>query len=529
MEKGKIIKFISIFLFFFLPYYLQAGEVRVNLLTEFYYNEIKGPGKENSIYEKYSHYLQEVEIFSQGKMSSVWDYNFNTLLRWTDSRNIDREKSSVESFKFIARSKLDEITVGDYFANFSQYTINRAVKGLGYSHKWDEEGGFFLETFAGYFAPQWEYLYKEVEGEPMERKGGGLRLGWKRESNEVGLNFVGILDDRDDDNRGTEDAYKQNVVSLNWRCLLGGFDLQGEHASSYTRKFVLDGDDDTLKGLSNKLRVYKRFNRNLCWRFQFEKTDPEFMTLGGAYTPDRERFKNKFDWRVSRKWKFYMNYEWYRDNLDNQKETTKVTQVGELGARVKGLFFQRKRQSTTIAYRLREVKARDESEKWYTERIKLGLSDRFGKVNFRGKVEWLFKNDRVGESDSDKVFYSLMVNTRKRVKEELTLKPYFEVSYDDAHYEKGDVDTLTQSYRAGVNFQSGKCWMGGLNLELGEMDTTGGIDSDRKRVHTYLVYLPPRIKDFQIKFDYSYNDYHFSESSSDYIENLFKVSFKKSF
>jgi len=292
-------RYSIIFTFYILVYFCFIGSVFSETIirshSEVHINDITGPGKKNSYYEDGVRFLSELTIYSQGTFINGFDYNFSTKGRYTDSKIIDRENESLEEFKLWLGSDNFETTIGDYFVNFSQYSMTRTIKGLSLVFKQNrDKKGLSLEVMGGTFDDQWEYLFYDAKGEPMDRFVGGFKLQYKKnDDNKISLNYAYVWDDENDHNRAGENAYKQHLVSVNWAALIKGFHISAETAYSGYRRYIGSNRDSVDMAFASKLNVSKDIGYNTDWRGEFEYVDPDFLSLGGSYTPDRIRTSNE--------------------------------------------------------------------------------------------------------------------------------------------------------------------------------------------------------------------------------------------
>ncbi len=504
---------------FLLPSILLA-ESSVRFYNEFQTNNIIGPGSSSSYYEEGFSYLTESELFLDSALSSGLRYNFNLKLRLTDLSTVDKEVLSIENLKLWLGKDWFEASLGDVFLNFSQYSMNRVVKGISLDFKKGEESGVKLEVAGGIFDDQWEYLYKQVDSEPMDRRVVGVKLGYKKDAeNSISLNYLYIWDDRDDKNRNGEDAYKQHIASVDWRLNLVGFELHGEHAFTNYKKYSLVGtrdDKDTFVSVANRLHIKKDIGYNLKWRAELERVEPDFVSLGGSYTPDRIRINNEFTFYLTRRTSLYFKEDYHENNLYNQLSSTTVAKVGEVGIKTKRLFGRR-RLRLRLAYKVKDI-----NDKYTTQWVKISGSDKISGFKVKARLEYLFQKN-YGSENMERYHYDLSINKRFTAGS-VTLKPYLDLLFDDVDIMQ---DTDTQNYRFGVNFYCGRSVDGSIGFERLENYIKGGVDG---KVNRFFVSFGQSvgkffwIKDLHWRADVRFNDYKYADGSQNYKENLFKLS-----
>ncbi len=494
--------------------------------SEVQMNDITGPGKRNSYYEDGVRFLSELTIYSQGELINGLDYNLSTKGRYTDSKIIDRENESLEEFKFWVGSDRFETTIGDYFVNFSQYSMTRTIKGLSLVFKQNEDRkGLSLEVMGGTFDDQWEYLFYDAKGEPMDRYVGGFKLQYKKnDNNKIALNYAHVWDDENDHNRSGENAYKQHLVSINGATLLKGFYISAETAYSGYRRYIGSNRDSVEMAFASKLNVRRDIGYNTDWRGEFEYVDPDFLSLGGSYTPDRIRTSNELTLWLSRKFSMFLRQDYYRNNLEGDLTRTTRVNSGSIGIKLKRLFHRR-RLRLRLSYKIRNNDVSDGGG-YKTHWIRLSGSDTIKGVRIHGGFHYLFENSYTSD-DLRRFSYNLSLSKRFR-KGMVYMKPYIKLSYDDTDIRQEDT---VLNYSAGMNFYIGRYIQGNVSVDRLETNVLAGIDSETTRYNLNISYLlkgilrrvAKGIKDPRLSMDLRVNDYNYSQGTQSYKETLFKI------
>lgn len=487
---------------------------RASFFSEIQYNNVWGPGHSFSYYPEGLKYLLESNLFSEWR-SSQKTIRFNGQFRFTDNPIIDSEKVSIENLYFFFSINNFELNVGDYFVNFSQYSFNRLIKGLSLKNNFSN---FHTEIVVGSLDSQWEYLYEQNEHEPMDRYVIGLKIfRGKPHKKGIGINYLYVWDNKSDKNRGLgEKAYNQHLISLEWKYNILGIDLKGEHAWTFYKTFIND-DTTTDRSVANRIEGEKDITEDLNWRFEIERVEPDFLTLGGASTPDRFRIISNFRYYFSRKTRIYLKYTYYRNNLYHQLSDTTIINEGEIGLKFKGLFGRRSGRYQ-ISYKIRN---QNNNNQYVNHWIRMSYLDRIKGARLKLKFLYFFENNYPGDN-TRRYNYGFSLSKRIRWKD-FYFHPYINVNFDEVDISQ---ETISRNYTFGFSFYKGKKWQGFFYYNKVENEIKDGIDSDIDKCQFRINYLVGDfkfIKNLKIGWDLTFNKFRYSERSQDYNEDLAKL------
>ena len=73
------------------------------------------------------------------RLQSGWYSDFNLSYRLTNSRQFDPDNLSVQKLEWRLSDENKLITAGDYYANFSQYSLSKGIKGLAFHRNFQDE------------------------------------------------------------------------------------------------------------------------------------------------------------------------------------------------------------------------------------------------------------------------------------------------------------------------------------------------------------------------------------------------------
>lgn len=327
MEKGmKLVLVVMLFLMA-LPSPVRAqGEINLTNEFGFTYNRVTGPGSASSSLSDGGHFLNVLGIFGSGQFRG-FDYNFNFGLKATDERNIDPMDWSLTNLHGRISNDAHTLSVGDVFESFSQFSLGTAIKGASY--RFTGGAGQLPEVtlLYGQAVARWDSLWGETKTRTITRQVFGGRV--KHDFTDSLWAGVSVVTSRDSERiRATDPLYDNNLYSadMEWR-IIPGLVLQGEAAMSDTRRSDQAGAlHVNTDGHAFRIEAVGDADPSRV-SLQYGRVSPEFVTLLGAATPDRESFRARWRYRHSRNVTVNTGFLWFRNNLDGQRARREVRQL----------------------------------------------------------------------------------------------------------------------------------------------------------------------------------------------------------
>ena len=521
-----VISVLSLFLLLSGPALAAVvNEIRVANRTDLIYNEISGPGKDASFLDKGEHILQENDLRMKNGDTDGWMSVLNLNVRGTDTDQYDELGLSIEKFDWQVSNKRFKFNAGDYLANFSQYSMNKSIKGGAAEVNFGKKDNYFRAAY-GIFDSQWEYLFGSQDREPVDRYGGGFRCQLAGEKYRAGFNFAHV-DDRDDDKlRTTEDTYTQSVPAFDWELRPGPIVLSGEHAYSDTDKYDINENHENYNGHAHKVSLKTRRILGTKLRVKWERVSPKFFTIGGGATPDRDKTYAKFDTKLNKQFSFFGVFNHSRNMLSDQSTASYIMRntTGEAGVKAKKLLG-RKRLSVSLSARRKWRDASDDSRQGTSDRVKVSVSDRFFKVlNVKADYEALLDQDNVAERGSQDYFYSLRLSSRHRLADGAwELKPRIEGGIKERENITTGRDDITSEIEGDLAVSYKRLLRFGVSASKIDTDLDDGNCSKKDKQAIYCEIKPSFMKGGKIRLEGSNNDYNFDDWTQDYSEQVAKV------
>lgn len=495
--------------------------------TEVMYHGITGLGRASSFYDPGNHILHESEFRYATVFNSSWQSNLNSTIRYTDSLQFDPNYWSIQNLEWKLTDTKRTFNFGDYFANFSSYSMNKGIKGAAYQHNFQDDQNY-LRVAYGTFDGQWAYLTRNSNdnlNEPLDRFGGGGRLQFANETWRIGANLAQVRDRFGDPNRNGATAYQQYIPAVDWEYREPSFVLSGEHAYSSTDVVPWGGATANLSGAAHKLSLRASLG-DINIDAQAERVTPDFMTLAGGATADRARLYGKVETRIANVWSVFGILDRYNDNLGNRVANTTYNTSIETGFK-RLRAFGRRNMALALSYRWRNLENTDRSAKRDSDRVKLKYSDRFDDV-IDVKADWeriIDRNYKVQPSSAANNMYGFSVNSRHEYGKWL-VRPSLEFNTQEnqnlsAALGGNDVTKVTRMAVYGDhsdNTQVGILW----DRNLAYMRSVFS-DSQLNRFNAYLQVRPSWLDNGSIKFEVINNQYTFSDSTKDYREQVARI------
>ena len=258
-----------------------------------------------------------------------------------------------------------------------------------------------------------------------------------------------------------------------------------------------------------------------------ERVQPNFLTLGGSATPDRQRVYLKADARIRRLWMIFGAYDSYRDNLGMTRTRTTYNVTEEIGLR-RMRAFGRNSLNISASVRKRNVTSSDNSVENTSNRVKLGVTDRFFEVvDARGEVEKIVdRNYRSTDSPAPNYLYSVGIASRHEWG-----KWHVNPSVDYGRQENRNLALsgfdVTEFVRLNIFGNDDRNSQLGLNHEFNTTNVrTPSGDARLNRTQLWWQIAPGWLNGGSVRFEVNNNVFKFEDSTRDYRERIGKVVFQ---
>jgi hypothetical protein len=489
--------------------------------SELVNHHVSGAGAASSFLDRGSHLLHETQLFHRARLGSGWQSQLGLMVRYTDSPQFSPEKFSLQQFEWRLNDQRNDLVVGDYFANLSSYAMSKSLKGLGYQRNFGSDQ-HYLRAVVGSFDGQWGFLLRpgHLTDEPMDRHGAGLRYQAQNGPVTWGLNLALAADRQGDPRRRAgESAWKQALPSLDWEYRLDALTVAGEHAWSRTTGQAAAGTETRSHGLANKLSVRAMVGPvNLDGRL--ERVDPDFRSLAGAATPDRQRASLRADAQVARLWKLFGVVDYGHNNLDDQLPYRTSNTSVEAGV-TKRRAFDRRTLTLSASLRQRSTDLHGGGVDSTTDRVKLRATDSLGGIDLRGDVEFII-DGRAGSPSTRDTLYNLGASTR-RESGRWTFSPSVDLGLQERENPTGGLDVV---HTARLGFLAERAPGQVVSLTFDHNESSTPVAGSNTRVGRWVASWETRptwLKRGALRLELATNDYRFGNAAGNYRERLGRI------
>lgn len=369
------------------------------------YNSISGPGASQSSLTSGFRHLNDLNVYGNGDMPDQWSYTYNAGLKATDDKSNDPSSFSLTNMNSRFTNRIHSINLGDTFESMSQYSLNTSLKGISYRFKKDDAAIPEVSFVSGLAYPRWDNAFAFGSGtyDVTDRFVWGAKMR-KNATDKLwlGASVVGVRDTTR--LLPTMQQYDPSYVysaDLEYKPIRG-LTLKGEVAHAVASSTANeDAASITETGNTYKLQAIGDGGPSRVV-LDYERISPDFVTLVGSATPDREKAKGKWRYKPTKDVSTNLGLLWFHDNLNGEKaQGTTYHYKPETGVTLKKLM-DRRYSVVDLSYKFDYAERDHESVK----------ADNIANVNYR---------DRYGFIDSDLNFGYIAYNgwsaTRTRADE----------------------------------------------------------------------------------------------------------------
>lgn len=369
------------------------------------YNNVSGPGASQSSLTQGFRHLNDLNVYGNGNTKGEWEYTYNVGVKATDDKSNDPSSFSFTNMNTRLSNRIHTINLGDTFESLSQYSLNTSLKGVSYRFKKENATIPEVTFVSGLAYPRWDNAFSFGSGtyEVTDRFVWGAKV--RKDATDklwVGANIVGVRDMTR--LLPTTQQYNPSYVygvDLEYKPIRG-LTLKGEMAHAVAESTAAeDAAVVTDTGNTYKLEAVGDGGPSRVV-LDYERISPDFVTLVGSATPDREKAKGKWRYKPSKDVTTNLGLLWFHDNLDGQKaQGTTYHYKPETGVTLKKLM-DRRYAVLDLSYKFDYASRESESVK----------ADNIINANYR---------DKYGFIDSDLNFgyiaYNSWESTRARADE----------------------------------------------------------------------------------------------------------------
>lgn len=521
--------FMLFFLLGFSPVIWSRDAGSWHLSNEFFVtgNDISGPGSDSSTLTQGVRYHNQLDVNGSGEAKGV-GYRLNLGVRMTDDDRSDPQSVVPTAIQGHLVKGASALVLGDSFEYFSQYVLSSALKGVAYKRAPQEKGMPGLTLTYGFPYGRWDNAFDfgvgKVDSTKREVMGARLHQRFGRGAR-LGLNFVAASDS--DRVLDTEPLYDQNLYGIDWEFRpLRGLALTGESTVSDTQKSpAKDAAEIETTGSAHKVDVVANGGPSRV-KLSYERISPDFLSVTGAATADREKVKGSWRMRVKKRNSLKTSFLWFRDNLDGDQATGTHRYRPYIGYQMRRLFGRRY-ASAEVSYQLNLSREENKTTTRRDHLANVNYRDRFGRLDADTNLGYsVYEILRDSASERDEWTYNATLSTRKSLGD-VILKPSLYLGGWRSDEELVDTTDEVQEYALGLALDIPSI---GVNASVKggthALETATSGDTDRVFGVLYVSYRPQNILFFKrtrLFLRGSSNDFQYADGNRDFREGSITI------
>lgn len=475
-------------------------------------NDVSGSGDDQSSLTEGSNALEVLTVNGKGDFGD-FDYRYSLGGKATDDPRKDVQKYSLTRLQGRLSNQIHTLTLGDTFESFSQYSLSSAVKGASYRYANKQNMAPDVTLLYGLAYPRWDNFWGL---DAVQRDVLGARV--QQQVNDEFWIAGSYVKTNDDERVAGSSLYDTDIFSIDWEYLpIPGLTISGESAFSDSEESVTEtAAKIDHNGSAHHLEAIGDGGPSRVV-LDYERVSPDFLTLMGSATPDREKAKATWRYKYSKTITMNFGMLWYRDNLDGDLTERTDHYRPEIGLSVKR-FLSRRYAVADVTYKYDHATGATDSKNHF---LNFGYRDRFGLWDSDTNLG-IILYDTDNSRDSDDFTYNTTLSTRQTVGK-FVLKPSLRLGGWTLEDDLNDTRDQVWEYSVGLGVDVPSIKVTS-NFRIGQNKLIKDESDDVSKVLVSLnVYYRP---DFLSAFDYSQlylraymNDFSYSTDTRDFREN----------
>ncbi|GEM_PF-549374 len=501
--------------------YLFA-EINVSNDFAYTYNKISGPGKDQSSLTPGYRYLDILGINGNGEFNG-FDYHFNVGAQFTDDRRTDPQTFLLTNLKAGLTNKIHTLNLGDTFEALSQYGLSTSLKGGSYRFGKADSGLPEFTFLYGYATPRWDNFegFGDDQIDALDREIVGGKVSYSFLDN-LKAGFSVVSSEDSDRVFATDELYDIISYTLDWEYNpIPGLTVRGESSfADTTVSYSPSVPDLAMEGYAHKITAIGDGGPSRV-TLEYERIAPDFITIVGSATSDREKAKGRWRYKFNKKNTLTTGFLWYRNNLDNTEAVTNNHYRPEMSLLTRGIFG-RKYASTDISYKLDITKQSGIGTTRADHIVNLNYRDRFGILDSDSNIGFTSYDYKIAPQQKN-VEYTYNTSLSARFHHDsFILKPNLNLGVWTSREELTDLSDKLYEYSlgTGIEFPAIKV-TSDLKIGQNKLEKEGGEDSLKGFARLNIYYRPEFLSGFRYSMIFlraNINDYNYDVDDNDFRE-----------
>lgn len=521
-KKSRLLFLATLLTCIFLTSSAIAANFSLRNDTAIIFTDLSGSGQSSSSLTEGTRHYSVLDLKTRGKF---YDYNYSLTLGFkaTDDERRDVENFSITNLRGRISNQNQSFNVGDTYKSFSKYSLNTAVKGASYRYANDGNNLPDITLLGGIVYSRWDNFW---DNDTTERKLYGARV--KQNLIPDLWLAASVVTIKDDDRNFGSPLYDGNTLTFDLEYQpLPGLTLIAESSFSHMDEDSLTSGTIEHHGQAYRIEAIGDQDPSRVV-LEYERISPDYLTIAGSATPDREKIKASWRYRYTKRLTVTSAFLWYRDNLDGQLAVRTQHYKPEIKFSLQRLF-NRRYANGSLGYKFDRSYSSTASTKNHF--VSTSYRDRFGIFDSTTNLGVTFYDTKeTRENDEFLANTSLRARITKGI---VTWKPavYLGTWRSDNEL-TDDVDYIYEySLGLGCDIPSKKITS---ELKVGQHKLLKDSADDAERLFASLnIYYRPKLyaklKNSTLYLRGLINDYSYSTDSRNFRENRITAGFSVRF
>lgn len=490
--------------------------------TSIIFTDLSGPGQSSSSLTEGHRFYSVLDLKSRGKLGS-YEYSLGLGFKATNDERRDKEKFSLTNLRGRLSNKIHTLNMGDTYESFSKYALNTAIKGVSYHYQNHENRAPEITLLGGIAYSRWDNFWGT---DATERKLIGARV--RQDLNPDLWVAASVVTIKDTDRNFGSSLYDGNTLTFDLEYQpLPGLTLVTEGSFSSIDEDQLTSGTVKHNGQAYRIEAIGDQDPSRVV-LEYERVDPDYLTVVGSATADREKAKVHWRYKYSQRLTIISAFLWYRDNLDGQLAVRTQHYKPEIKVSLRRMFHRRYARGS-VSYKFdRSYSANASTKNHY---ISASYRDRFGIFNSTTNLGFTFYETET-QRENNEFIANTSLNTRI-TKGIFIWKPSLNLGTWRSVNELVDETDYTYEYSLGLgcDIPSKKITS---QLKVGQHKLhKKSADNSEKLFASLNIYYRPRLfaklKNSTLYLRGLVNDYTYTTSSRDFREDRLIAGFNLRF
>ncbi len=377
----------------------EDGRLSLDYSIDVYYENVYGNVDKSSLdvdseHKDNWHYSENLKVRMDKKVTDDLAIEFFAHVRNTSDKAVMNHRWKVLQAYLRLYGEDFELAIGDISEYYTKYTFNNTFLGAKVWYK--PSPSFKFMALGG--------RNRDIHDDLYEHFLGGGRIEYTPRS-EYLFGFSYIHTEVSKLYSGTSIAdYSNDVWSFDTRLKLLDRKLQVKGEAAFSLYHEADPSLN-LDGWALNIEADYRPIRELKLSLDYERVEPDFMTIMGTAARDRETIKTEFRYTPSRMWNLWGKYKFTRDDLTPESDADYRTykHYSELGLVIrpfhdKDVYFKNLMLDMRLNYNDSMSNDFPRSVNEDTYEAKFLISNRYDKMRY--SIEYRFRNTNDHTSDA---------------------------------------------------------------------------------------------------------------------------------